>query len=532
MRVLFVVLWVLLAWMSPAASAATVAGVVTGASSGLPVSGASVTLERWAGFFYVTLGTANTNAQGEYAITSDFVGAAQLSTSANGFLPLQAPVDLPAGSGQVTVHLALQLPAVIAGRVSDQLTGLPLAGKTLRAHASGTGYRYADTGSDGTYAISGLPPGSYGVCLMDDRDAYMNQCWDHVIANSLTGPSNYLPVNVVAGEVRQGINFDLQAGAHISGVILNRRSGLPPANSPYLQILLRTTATDFIQIPVQLDSNGRYLIDGLAPSNYQAIAQSNAPYYTSQLYAGVDCVGSSCDFPNGSSIVIDGALNSRDDIDFSMIPGGRLQGRVLDRNSLVPITDATVELWVREPFIGTPFRMGTTQTDAHGYYGLDHVETAQHLVVVRSPTHIAQRYPDIPCFIDCTSNTQGGITIPANATVDLNPMWLDLGVRISGQARLSGLSTTTYAVSLFNAAQSLGSVVADAHGRYQFPPWVPGTYFLQSSAGAQCQLYRWLPCTQPPVSGTPVVLAAPGDAYTADFDLFIDNLHHAGFETE
>ncbi len=81
-------------------------------------------------------------------------------------------------------------------------------------------------------------------------------------------------------------------------------------------------------------------------------------------------------------------------------------------------------------------------------------------------------------------------------------------------------------------AQSLGSVVADAHGRYQFPPWVPGTYFLQSSAGAQCQLYRWLPCTQPPVSGTPVVLAAPGDAYTADFDLFIDNLHHAGFETE
>jgi len=532
MRVPFVLLLTLFAWISPTASAATVAGVVTGASSGLPVSGATVTLEYWAGFLYMPLGTANTNAQGEYAITSDFVGAARLRTSANGFLPLEAQVAMPAGTGQVTVNLALLLPAVIAGRVTDLSTGLPLAGKTLRAHATGTGYRYADSGSDGNYAFTGLAPGSYGVCLMDDRDAYMNQCWDHVIANSLTNPSNYLPVSVVAGEVRQGINFDLQAGAHISGVILNRRSGLPPANSPYLQILLRTTATDFIQIPVQLDSNGRYLIDGLAPGSYQAISQSNAPYYTSQLFAGIDCLGSNCDFPNGSNIVIDADLNSHDDIDFSMIPGGRLQGRVLDRNTLAPIADATVELWVREPFIGTPFRKGTTQTDTQGYYALDHVETAQHLVVVRSPTHIAQRYPDIPCFIDCTSNTQGGITIPANATVDLNPMWLDLGVRISGQARLPGLSTTTFAVSLFNAQQSLGSVVADMHGHYQFPPWVPGTYFLQSSAGAQCQLYRWLPCTQPPISGTPVVLAAPGDTYTADFDLFIDDIHQAGFESE
>ena len=44
-------------------------------------------------------------------------------------------------------------------------------------------------------------------------------------------------------------------------------------------------------------------------------------------------------------------------------------------------------------------------------------------------------------------------------------------------------------------------------------------------------LYRWLPCMQPAINGTPVVLAAPGDFFAADFDLYVEDIHRAGFES-
>lgn len=534
MRLLIAVLWVSIAGGASSAQAATVMGSVTGASNGVPVAGTTVNLERWTGLFYQTLGSATTDGQGGYAITNAYVGAARLSVSASGYLPLESPVAMPAGSGTVTANLALQLPAVISGRVIDQATGLPLAGKRLWVHSSVTQYLYTETVSDGSYAFAGLPPASYSVCLMDDRDAYLNQCWNHVTANSLTFPSNQLPVTVVAGEVRQGIDFDLQAGAHISGLILNRRSGAPVANSQFLQILLRTAAATYVQVPVQLDVTGRYRLDGLAPGSYQAIAQSNYPFYTPQLYAGIDCFGLGCDYPTGTHIVIDASLNSRDDVDFSMHPGSRYQGQVVERETLGPIAGALVELWQRDATFGSVSRMATTQTDAQGMYVLDNVNySQQHLVVVRPAMHIAQRYPDVPCLTDCTSTATSGMAIAANATVTLAPMLLDRGVKISGRAHLPGQSAGTFAVSLFNTlGQTLGTVVADARGAYQFPPWVAGTYYLRSTAGAQCELYQSLACTLPVTSGTPVVLTTPGTAGTADFDLFIDDILAAGFEAE
>lgn len=533
MRVVFLLLLALFAGLGQTASAATVTGVVSAASSGQPVAGASITLERWNGLYYATLGTATSNAQGEYAIADAYVGTARVSANATGFLPLESPVVMPAGSGQVSANLALLLPAVISGRVTDHASGAPLAGKTLQALAAGGPYRYADSGSDGSYAFTGLPPGSYSVCLMDYRDAYLNQCWDHVVANLLTSPSNALPVIVAAGEVRQGINFDLDVGAHISGVILNRRTGLPVANSQSLQILLRTAATTYIQLPVQVDANGRYRLDGLAPGSYQAIAQNNFPFYTSQLYAGIDCVGTSCEYPIGTFIVIDAGLGSRDDIDFSLSPGGRLQGQIVDRATLAPIADAEVELWRRDGLLNLPSRIGTTLTDAQGHYGLDHVNHSPHLLVVRSPMYIPQRYPNVPCFIDCMAGSVDGITIAANAVVDLAPMFLDRGVRVFGQARLPGLSSSPFNVELFDSqGQWLGRIYADVRGGYQFPARPPGTYFVSSVTNTQCQLYHWLPCSVGITNSTPVTLATPGESFSADFDLFLEEILSAGFESD
>jgi len=438
---------------------------------------------------------------------------------------------MPAGAGSVTADLAMQLPAVISGHVYDLATGLPIAGKSLAAYSSVSYFRYATTASDGSYSIAGLPPASYSVCVVDHFDAYMNQCWDHIVPDALNFPGNYAPVNVVAGDVRVGIDFHLQIGATVSGSIINRRTGQPPAAGPYLQIMLRTAAAEFVQLPVQLDSNGSYQINGLAPGNYQLIAQSSAPYYTSQLYAGIDCVDSSCEFPMGTFITIDAGLGARNDVDFSLAPGGRLQGDVVQRDTQAPIADAIVELWRRDPVFGFATQIGSTNTDAEGHYALDHVNPYEHLVVVRASTYIPQRYPNVPCWIDCTTGVLNGISVNGPETLTLNRVELDPGVTIAGQARLPGLSSSFFRVSMYDAqGQTLGSVDPDTTGRYQFPARQPGTYFLASFSSTDCQLYQWLPCTDPITSATPVILTTPGTTTYADFDLFIDDILQNGFE--
>ncbi|MGE4073361.1 MAG: collagen binding domain-containing protein [Lysobacterales bacterium] len=524
-------IWSLVALLCQSASAATVSGVVTSEATGAPIAAATVELGYSLGWFYFTLGTTQTDVQGRYSITDPRVGEAQVKATATGFVPITSPLTMPAGSGVVTANLAMQRTATISGHVYDQMTGLPLAGKKLWAHSDSTQFLYATTTEDGSYAFAGLPPESYSLCLIDQGDVYINQCWDHVVANALVFPSNPLPINITAGQIISDIDFHLQVGATISGSLLNRRTGQPVENGQYLQILLRTGATDYDYIPLQLDLSGQYHITGLAPGNYQLVAQSNLPYYTPQLYSDIDCTGSNCDFPAGTFVTIDAGLNHRNDINFLMTPGTRIQGEVVARGTLTPIANATVELW-RRNYIGLLSRVDDTYTDIAGRYAIEHINTGEHVLVFRAPTFISQRYPEVPCWIDCISGAQGGISTPEPTTVELNRVELDLGVTIAGQARLSGQTPDTYLVELYDwQGQRLGQVYADPSGAYQFPAWLPGTYFAAAGSPTECQLYRWLPCTAAVTSGTPIEAATPGTTSFADFDLFLDAIFAAGFES-
>lgn len=94
-------------------------------------------------------------------------------------------------------------PGSIAGRVTAQDTGQPIAGICASAsQVGGTGVTSAKTGSDGTYTITGVAPDRYKVKFHDCTNAayadqFFNGKADNVSADVLT---------IAAGQHLSGIN--------------------------------------------------------------------------------------------------------------------------------------------------------------------------------------------------------------------------------------------------------------------------------------------------------------------------------------
>jgi 5-hydroxyisourate hydrolase-like protein (transthyretin family) len=97
----------------------------------------------------------------------------------------------PAGADLVTVtaggtteHIDATVAegGAIGGRVTDALTGQPLAGIEVAVYDPSLGeYRYSPvTDSDGRYRATGLQTGSYNVCFYDFAfDLYRDECFDN-----------------------------------------------------------------------------------------------------------------------------------------------------------------------------------------------------------------------------------------------------------------------------------------------------------------------------------------------------------------
>lgn len=531
MRILSVMLFAFVMEAFNPVRAGTVLGTVTSAPSGQPVATANVDLVRWNGLFYQTLATTTADSQGVYSISNAHVGEALVFATAPGFLLGTLVFQMPAGNASVTANISVLSPAQISGIVIDSATQLPVGGARVKLHSPATGVRELWAAADGSYRFPDLPPETYSVCIQDGTDAYIDQCWNDVIPNSLFHATNFAPVNLSVGEHIQSIDFRLRPGATISGVVLNARSGLP-INLPQIGIQYRTSATNYREVLLPLSVDGRYQLRGMAPGLYKILARVEFPPYTPQLYPNIECFGGSCDFPVGQFIAIDSGLGGRTDVDFNLTPAGRVLGRVLTQSSGAPMANAQVELWRRFQPFGNVFQVLTAATDAAGNYVLDHLQPLnEYIVAVRAPGYISKRWPGDPCFTNCTTSATAVPALGLNQVLDIGSISLDRGVVWKGQARLPGLSAESFSVVAYDSlGQNLGQIQADSFGRYEFPAWFPGTYFALAAGGGQCQIFQWLPCSTPTNSGTPIELVTPAAPIVIDFDLFIDEILASRFE--
>ncbi|HEX9562482.1 MAG TPA: carboxypeptidase regulatory-like domain-containing protein [Gemmatimonadaceae bacterium] len=295
----------------------SIAGVVTDATTGAPVSGASVSTQP-------PTSSVSTNAQGAYTISGAASGTYTVNASRSGYAPNSVQVTVMAGQ-TATAGIALTpLPGTLSGTVTDAASGAPIAGASVTTQPATT---TAITNSQGAFTISGVPAGSYNVTAS-------HAGYSPGSANGVVGPGQAVTVNIALAPVP----------GTISGVITNASNGAPIAGATVSTVPPTATVTT--------NAQGSYTIPNVPPGTYTVNATS----------AGFN--------PNSAPAAVTSSQVATTDIALTPLPGG-IMGVVTDASNGAPIAGATVT---------TVPATSSVTTNAQGAYTIQNVPPGTYTV--------------------------------------------------------------------------------------------------------------------------------------------------------
>jgi protocatechuate 3,4-dioxygenase beta subunit len=247
-----------------------IAGRVTDEAGGLPIVGALVTAYQGGPRAYCS--SARTDEKGRYLIGNLQPGNYLVRAAAPDYLAewyLEAetvrdatPVAVAAADTVQGVDFTVKRGGSISGSVRSQRSGQPIAGARVEVFSTGGPFsRVAFADSEGTYAVAGLPSGSYLV-RASARD-HVPIYYDGVLTWARA-----TPVTVNAPEQTAGIDFLLPSrvpdGATIAGRVTDEHTGEPLRGVRVFASPVRPG-----QVYTDLtDGEGLYLLTGLRPGAY------------------------------------------------------------------------------------------------------------------------------------------------------------------------------------------------------------------------------------------------------------------------
>ena len=344
-----------------------IAGTVTSAATKLPVSGANVAVYT-AGFSY--LGSATTNAKGEYTVPRLATGSYKVSfdaTSQNLVAEYYnqkpssneaAGVEVTTGATTSGIDAAMQLGGELKGKVIDATTKAPLANVSVTLAGNTTAFGY--TSAAGEYDVKALSPGSYTASFF--ATGYEAQYY-----NGKTKSGEATPVVLAAGATTENINAAMQSLGSISGTVTD---GLTHKGVSGVQVC------DYgpVGICTTTNASGEYTISGLTAGTYKVGFYPGKPEYLEQVYNGKASLSEATAIPVASGATVSG-------IDAALQAPGHVKGTVTSKTSGLPL--AGIEACV-EP-VSTGGSGGCATSDSNGHYDVGGLETGSYRVVFRAP---------------------------------------------------------------------------------------------------------------------------------------------------
>lgn len=227
-------------------------GIITGAvtdGSGNPVEGVQVSANSEQGFFYKG---ATTNSQGKYALRGLMDGTYRISTWKDGYPSYEKNGIVVDNRGTTAgINFVLSNGGRITGAITD-VYGKPLSDVEVDIFQDhSTTMKSTLTDSRGEYGIDGIPSGTYKVRVTKNK----------FIEQTLSG------IDIVAGETKPYVNFQMQMGGTVSGVVRD------PSGTPLKAKLL---ISDGIQwnTATSTDTEGHFQFDGLPAGGYTVQADA------------------------------------------------------------------------------------------------------------------------------------------------------------------------------------------------------------------------------------------------------------------
>ena len=372
------------------------------------------------------------------------------------------PVAVSLGQTSTGVDAALAVAGAITGLITGP-SGAPVPDIDIKVRVSGTS-RFAGTGrsdSNGSYAVKGLPTGSYSLCF--DGSYASSATAPYGYTNGCTG--NWLTADVVTG---QATTFDQtveQAGA-VGGTVTGD-------NGPVAGVWVSVHDSSGSQLNItSTDTNGSYQINGLAPGQVTVCFE---PTYTAGGYQRT-CYGAQPDGSGTSSpvTVANGVLSTAD---VQLQQGASITGTITDAGG-APISDVLVSAYNTSSFFGY-----YSQTDGSGNYTFSGVTAADYRICF--DTSYAQGPATGGYLAECYNHqssieTADPVTVGSSGSVTVNTV-LSPGAAITGHITGSDSSALGGVYVYTHTPGSDQYVIASSDyqdGSYRLPGLPEGDYLV------------------------------------------------------
>lgn len=477
-----------------------ISGTVTDASTRAPLQGITVTLYDSGGS---SEGSVQTDANGSYTFNGLSAGTYQvgfesddqayLPQFANGEASLDQADPITVGSGQSVpgINAAMQAAGQISGTVTDASSDAALSGVQVTVYdANGAAAGTAQTAADGSYAVPGLPAGSYTV----DFDGSTIGNYQGQYANNESSSATADPVNVAAGQSATNVNAALQTGGLISGTVTDAATQQPLQG---VTVTLYDSSGDS-QMSVTTNGNGHYELSGIPPGSYTVGFDFASHGYLPQF------ANRETSMAQADTITV-GAGKSITGVDAAMQAGAQISGTITDATTGAALSDARATV-----YDSSGAAVGTAETDATGAYTVLGLRAGSYRVGFDGGG--AGNYQPQYATRESSLASANITTLAAGQSVTGVDAALQPGGEISGTVTDASTGTPLQGITVtVSDGRSLpvATVSTDAAGTYTATGLPTASYTVGFDSDlAGDYLAQSYPAQLPPATGSPVSVKA------------------------
>ncbi len=311
----------------------TIRGTVTESGTGGPLE--SLQVDAWdVNGIQTAVGT--TDSSGQYELVgldpgTHFVTVTSSTHDSELYDDLPCPGGPPAGcdpstgtpiaigiGGEVSgIDFALDLKGRIAGQVTDEVSGLPIALADIAVwNSMGEFVTNAETDGNGLYLAEGLDAGTYFVTASSFE--HVRELYDDIPCPFSPGcdPTTGTPVSVVLGGTTAGIDFALTMRGSVHGQVTEEATGQP---LPGMRVHLFDEAGSQRGFGLSR-GGGFYSFTALDAGTYFVLA-TDLQKEIGELYDDIPCPDLLCDPTTGTPVpVMDGVATTGIDFDLPATP--------------------------------------------------------------------------------------------------------------------------------------------------------------------------------------------------------------------